>query len=129
VKRLWVLPPLAIVALAVLWYRQWQHWLSYATGSYNVQGVAHNYNAFSGSLSDVGELTIVTSVLASSVILWRAHTCHRYWWCWRHGHFPLDGTTYKLCSHHHPDDVPTLSEALADHDARVPRETEEVSGA
>lgn len=115
-KRLWALPALAAIALTVVYYAAWQHWLAYATGSYNTPGVAHNYNAFSGSLSDVGELTIAASFLTSAALLWRSHTCHRYWWCWRHPHFTLEGTTYKLCARHHPDDVPTLSEALAAHD-------------
>jgi hypothetical protein len=104
-----------LTALTVYYYETWQHWLAFATGSYNTQGAPHNYNAFSGSLSDVGEITIATSFAASTIILWRAHTCHRYWWCWRHGHFNLDGTPYKLCSKHHPDDKPTLQDALDAH--------------
>lgn len=112
-KRLVVFTIALITALTVYYYETWQHWLAFATGSYNTPGVAHNYNAFSGSLSDVGEITLATSLAASAIILWRAHTCHRYWWCWRHGHYNLDDTPYKLCAKHHPDDVPTVSEAVA----------------
>jgi hypothetical protein len=101
-----------VIGLTVLYYRQWQHWLAYATGSYNVQGTPHNYNAFSGSLSDVGQITIATGLMANVIVAWRVHTCHMYWWCWRHGHYSLDGTPYKLCNKHHPDNVPTVAEAV-----------------
>jgi hypothetical protein len=111
-KNAWPIAPILALVLAVMYYHQWQHWLSYATGSYNTPGVPHNYGAFSGSISDIGEVTIATSLVASALILWRAHTCHRYWWCWRHGHYNLDGTPYKLCSKHHPDDVPTIADAV-----------------
>ena len=111
-----LLIPVAIF-LAFWFYHQWQHWLAYATGSYNVQGVAHNYNFFSGSGSDIGEYVIVTSVVGSSLLVWRTHTCQGVWWCWRHPHHALDGTPYKLCTKHHPDDVPTVGEALAAREA------------
>jgi hypothetical protein len=112
-KRLWLLVVVMAIALMVYYYATWQHWLAYATGSYNTQGVAHNYNAFSGSISDISLLTIAASLLTSSFVLWRAHTCHRYWWCWHHGHFFLGDTPYKVCAKHHPDDVPTRKEAMA----------------
>lgn len=111
-KKIWLLPIPVALALTVFYYHQWQHWLAFATGSYNVNGVAHNYNAFSGSLSDVGQYTIATSLITTSVLLWRKNTCHRYWWCWRHPHHPLEGTPYKLCAKHHPEDVPTVKEAV-----------------
>lgn len=110
-KYLLLLIPAAIAA-TVWFYHQWQHWLAYATGSYNTQGVAHNYNAFSGSLSDIGQYTIATSLVTTSVLLWRAHTCHGHWWCWRHPHYPLEGTPFKLCEKCHPGDVPTVREAI-----------------
>jgi hypothetical protein len=115
-----VIAPCVVLAAvaAVLYYPQWQHWLSYATGSYNTQGTAHNYNAFSGSLSDVGEYTVATGLIANVIVAWRVHTCHMYWWCWRPGCHALDGTPYKLCARHHPADVPTVSEAVRDFRAR-----------
>jgi hypothetical protein len=112
-KKIWLLVVAVAIALTVYYYATWQHWLAYATGSYNTQGVAHNYNAFSGSLSDVGQLTLVASLVASTILLWRVHTCHGYWWCWRHGHYNLEGTPYKVCAKHHPDDVPTAKEAMS----------------
>lgn len=119
-KRLWLLLIPAAVFSAVWFYHAWQHWLAYATGSYNTQGVAHNYNAFSGSLSDVGQYTIATSLITTSILLWRTHTCHGTWWCWRHGHWNLEGTPYKLCAKHHPDPVPTVQEAIAAQQGAVP---------
>jgi hypothetical protein len=106
-----------VVFLTVWFYHVWQFWLSHATGSYNTPGSPHNYNAFSGSLSDVGEYTIAGGMWGNVVMLWRIHTCHRYWWCWRHGHHQLEGTPYKLCNRHHPDDVPSVEQAVADYKA------------
>jgi hypothetical protein len=112
-KKVFWLIPVGLIFLTVWYYHQWQHWIAYATGSYNTQGTAHNYNAFSGSFSDVGEVTLLFSVITAFTLIWRSHTCNAKWWCWRHPHHTLDGTPYKFCSVHHPDDVPTVKEALA----------------
>jgi hypothetical protein len=102
----------AAIAYLVIWYSQWQHWLSHGTGSYDTPGVAHHYNFFSGFGSDLGQYTIVTALISNVVVVWRAHTCQRYWWCWRPPAKPLDGTQYKLCALHHPEPVPTVAEAV-----------------
>jgi hypothetical protein len=111
-KNLWFLPVLAAIGLTVFYYHQWQHWLAFETGSYNTPGVAHNYNFTSGFGSDLGEYTIAVGLITNFIILWRAHTCHGTWWCWHHGHYNLEGTPYKLCTKHHPADVPTVKEAI-----------------
>lgn len=114
--RKFVIPLLLIaIGASVYYYSVWQHWLSYSTGSYNVPGVAHNYNAFSGSLADIGQYTIATGLFGNIAMAWRTHTCHRYWWCWRSGHHSLSGTPYKLCAKHHPDDVPPVARAVAEY--------------
>jgi hypothetical protein len=112
VKKLWFLP--AIVALVLTWYyyAEWQHWISHATGSYDVPGVAHHYNFFSGFGSDLGEYVIATSIFSHVAILWRIHTCHYSWWCWRHPHHDLEGTPFKICGYHHPDVVPVTAKQV-----------------
>jgi hypothetical protein len=110
---------LVLIALAAYYYPEWQHWLAHATGSYNCPptgcpgGSPHNYNAFSGSLSDVGQYTIAGGIWANVLVVWRAHTCHMHWWCWRHAAYPLEGTGYKLCHAHHPDEKHGVKHAVA----------------
>src|SRR5258708_36183697 len=105
----WPIVILALIPVVVFFYPEWQHWLSHATGSYNCPpsgcpgGSAHNYNAFSGSISDIGLYTIGVSGVANLTVVWKAHTCHLHWWCWRTAGYPLEGTDYKLCHVHHPD--------------------------
>ena len=114
-KRLWWLPNVAALVLVIIFYHQWQHWLAYATGSYNTPGVAHNYNAFSGALSDLGEYSIAAGFFSHTAMLWKAHTCHLHWWCWRAPKYQLGDTPHMLCHVHHPDEQQTAKEALADY--------------
>jgi hypothetical protein len=81
-------------------YHTWQHWLAYATGSFNVSGVAHNYNFFSGSGSDISELGIFSAL---AVILYHAcrhGNCHMHG-CWRIGGYPVGD--FKVCRKHHAE--------------------------
>ena len=123
VLRWWPsLIPFTILFYLIHWYYQWEHWLSHATGSYDTPagtaaGTPHHYNFFSGFGSDLGYTSIVASVIGAALLQWRMHTCHYKWWCWRHPHHNLEGTPYKLCTRHHPDDVPTVAEAVAAHKA------------
>ena len=39
-------------------------------------------------------------VLPTWLVVWRKRTC-RVPWCFRLGHHPVAGTTYKVCHHHH----------------------------
>ena len=32
----------------------------------------------------------------------RKHNCHQPW-CWRVGRYPVEGTEFVVCRHHHPD--------------------------
>jgi hypothetical protein len=114
-RRAVVLLPAAVAVAAVIWYHSWQHWISYGTGSYDTPGVAHHYNFFSGFGSDLGEYTIVASLAGNIAVVWRAHTCQRFWWCWRHPAAVLEGTQYRLCHRHHPDGIPGVAEAVRRH--------------
>lgn len=110
---------LACIILAVIFYHQWQHWLAYSTGSYNTPGVAHNYNAFSGSISDIGQYTVATTMAANVIMLWKHHTCPAAWWCWRRPHYQLGDTPHMICGHHHPDHShETAKQALRRHHER-----------
>lgn len=82
------------VALAVVYYHTWQHWLSYATGSYNVPGTPHNYGFFSGSGSDISELGILFTLCLLIYHAYRKGNCHTHG-CWRIGSLP--NGDYKVC--------------------------------
>jgi hypothetical protein len=101
VKTNIALVSLGIFAVAaIVFYHDWQHWLAYATGSYNCPrtgcpgGVAHNYNFFSGAGSDITELAIVGGILG----MYHKHNCHDPG-CWRIGRHSVDGTPW--CNRHH----------------------------
>jgi hypothetical protein len=82
------------------------HWFLHFFGLDSASGPA--YLAWSGSLSDLGELTLVGAFIA----VWRAHTCHTHWWCWRRPLFTLPGSPFRTCHWHHPDDQMTPRQAL-----------------
>lgn len=108
----WLLILFGVTTLVVTWRMGTQHWLTVHTGSENMPGTAPNYNFWSGFGSDLGEYTIAAGLFGHVGVLWRTHTCHRYWWCWRHPHHQLEGTPYMLCRHHHPDELSTVAEAV-----------------
>jgi len=116
---------LALIVAAVIYYHQWQHWLAYATGSYNCPdhgcpaGSPHNYNAFSGALSDVAEITIPVSVLGLMATMLRKNNCevHGCWRLGRHG----TAAGHRVCRKHHPDDKLTHADVIAAHAAAAPQ--------
>lgn len=59
------------------------------------------YALWSGSLSDVAEITLITAVLASLAAWWRKHNCHVHR-CWRLSWHPHPGHGHPVCSKHHP---------------------------
>lgn len=97
---------LLLIAAAVFWNFGLQHWLAYATGSYNCPktgcpgGVAHNYNFFSGSGSDIGEITLVSIAIAAFATWWHKINCHVDG-CWRIGKHDKAGGEYSVCRKHH----------------------------
>lgn len=84
------------------WWHALQHWLAVHTGSSNTPGAPPNYNFWSGSGSDIGEVTILGGLLA----IYKRHNCHTRW-CWRFGRHDFTddatGLTYRLCRHCHPE--------------------------
>lgn len=119
-NTLYLVPMLVLLALLIVFYGAIRHWLALHTGTdYCPTGltpqqtmVCRAYGFWSGFGSDLGEYVLVGTFLGHLALLWRVHTCHGRWWCWRHPHFELDGTPYKLCAIHHPDDHPTVKQAI-----------------
>lgn len=76
----------------------WIHILN-VLGVTNVSG--RWYGFWSGFGSDIGEVTIVTGMLA----IYKKHNCHVAW-CWRFGRHSFTdqatGASYALCRRHHP---------------------------
>jgi hypothetical protein len=106
----WILPVIVLwgITALVIWYHSWQHWLSHGTGSYDTPGVAHHYNFFSGSGSDLGYVTILGGLVTIIWHIYSAHNCHDPegwlpWGCWRIGKYQAAGGQFKLCYKHHPD--------------------------
>lgn len=87
-------PVVALVLLAVFWRLGVQRWLTVHTGSENTPGSPPNYNFFSGSGSDISELTL----LGLAVGAWHHVNCHEPG-CWRIGKHKVEGTPW--CNRHH----------------------------
>ena len=89
----------AIVGLAIYGVIDASGWivhpLGYCTGNVHLVVRCKGYNFWSGIGSDLGEVTLLTAVIAT---YWH-HTCHVSR-CWRLGRFAHGHL--KLCAHHHP---------------------------
>lgn len=72
------------------------HGVAVFFGVTNASGTA--YLAWSGILSDLGEVTLVAGLIA----VYRRHNCHARW-CLRVGRHSIDGTPYVVCHRHHPE--------------------------
>jgi hypothetical protein len=114
-RRHLVMAAAGALALAVVfglwWARGGQGWIAVHTGTDNEPGPFYGF--WSGFGSDLGEYALVVGLAGNVTLLWRKHTCHYAWWCWRHPHHQLEGTPFLLCEHHHPDDHPSVREAVA----------------
>jgi hypothetical protein len=84
-----------------------RHWTAIHTGTVYSSNSSIYYNFWSGIGSDLGEATLIGAVSVGVYTLVRKANCHAKG-CWRIGHYPLEGTPYHLCTHHHPG-VPTKS--------------------
>lgn len=105
------------LALGVWWDHGLQGWLVVQTGT-NCGSSGPHYCYWSGFGSVMPWSLFVFSPLVAGVLLvWRSHTCHYRWWCWRRPLHPLtDNEHILLCPHHHPDKEPvSVDDALAHH--------------
>jgi hypothetical protein len=64
---------------------------------FGIGGTGSHYGFWSGTGSDIGELTIVGAVIVGL----RHMNCHDTG-CWRIGLHKVEGTPYKACRRHHP---------------------------
>lgn len=83
-------------------------WLLHVLGLDSASGTA--YLAWSGALSDLGELAIIGGLIG----IYRKHNCHVRR-CPRLGRFPVEGTAFVVCRHHHPDGAPSHHDVLRLH--------------
>lgn len=67
------------------------------------------YNWWSGAGSDIAEVTIIGVVIER----WHHVNCH-VTGCLRIGHFPVEGTPFKVCRLHHPN-IPSHGDITAEH--------------
>lgn len=97
---------LAIIAAAVSWRFGFQHWLAHATGSYNCPpagcpgGSPHNYNFWSGSGSDIGQVTLIGIAATAALAWWHKINCHTAG-CWRIGRHEKAGGEFVVCRRCH----------------------------
>ena len=102
--RRWALLAIVVllvgVALVIADFSSLQHWLAVHTGTVGESGPYYGF--WSGFGSDLGEVTLITTVGLGVYTGVRRANCHTKG-CWRIGHHPLEGTPYHLCAHHHPD--------------------------
>jgi hypothetical protein len=107
---------LAGLALLIAFFAFLRHWAAIHTGTVYSTNSPVYYNFWSGFGSDLGEATLIGAVSIGVYTAVRKVNCHTKG-CWRIGHYPLEGTPYHLCPHHHPG-VPTRGvshEQILDH--------------
>ena len=96
---------LAGLVLLLVFFDFLRHWTAIHTGTVYSSNSPIYYNFWSGFGSDLGEATLIGAVSVGVYTVVRKANCHAKG-CWRIGHYPLEGTPYHLCTHHHPG-VPT----------------------
>jgi hypothetical protein len=98
-KKLWLLPAAIAGVLAWYYWHQYEHWLAFATGSYNVPGIAHNYNFNSG----FGSIVLPPMITLTGIALgfWWHHQCHVAGCFWYARKVTAAGD--RACWIHHPD--------------------------
>jgi hypothetical protein len=119
----------AIVVVVAIDFSPLEHWISYHTGTTTVHPNPVFYNFWSGFGSDLGEVTLITTVGIGVYTGVRKANCHTKG-CWRIGHHPLEGTPYHLCAHHHPD-VPeggASNEQILEHGRRAKAARDSAAG-
>lgn len=84
--------------IASSFFTQLLHPLGTCTGTPGQITGCRGYNAWSGIISDISEITLIIGL----IMLIIHHTCH-VGLCLRPGRHPVEGTGYKVCRRHHPD--------------------------
>lgn len=92
-----------IISIFPAWF--W-HPLGQCVGSHTEYIRCRSYNFWSGIGSDIGEITVATSVIAGIVTFWIKHNCHIHR-CPRLSWHP-DKEGHPICKVHH-EDHPAMS--------------------
>jgi len=79
------------------------HPLGQCVGSHAEYIRCRSYNFWSGSGSDLGELTLL-GILGTAALAYKQRNCHVRW-CWRMSFHPVRGTTRVVCHKHHTVEV------------------------
>jgi hypothetical protein len=74
------------------------HPLGYCSGTRVQVRDCKGYNSWSGSFSDLGEITLIGGLIA----VYRKYNCGAPK-CWRIGKHPTADGLHSLCARHHPD--------------------------
>ena len=90
-----------VVVVGVILFALNLHWVAVHIGATSTL-TGPWYNFWSGFGSDLGEATLIATVIASVGAGFRKINCHEPG-CWRIGHYPLAGTPHHLCARHHPE--------------------------
>lgn len=87
------------------------HPLGICTGTRKMIEECRSYNFWSGSGSDISEITLAFAVLSIAIGGYRKVNCHHYR-CWRIGRFHAGH--YVVCHKHHPE-VPDDGKITQEH--------------
>jgi hypothetical protein len=83
---------LVVILVFLLIHAGW-HWVEVHTGTVNEAGPYYGF--WSGFGSDLGEVTLITAVLASVFSFYRSHECHNEPCHWPAHHTTKNG--HRLC--------------------------------
>jgi hypothetical protein len=75
----------------------WLHPLGQCSGTAHEVARCKSYNNYSGAFADVGQITLLSFVVA----VYKQHTCRAHWWCPCWAKHKVDGTTASVCHWHH----------------------------
>jgi hypothetical protein len=107
---------IVVIAAVALWWDagHGQGWMAVQTGTRcGPTGEPYCYWSGFGSVWP-WNLIAMGGIFTGVGLIWRAHTCHYAWWCWRRPHHQVADTAHFICGHHHPEITPTTArEAVA----------------
>src|SRR5258708_4813838 len=92
------------VVVAASFFHDILHPLGYCTGSPSAISACRGYNAWSGILSDVGEITVIGLVITAMLTAWHHINCHETGCPWPGRHVFIDpdtGEHHRTCGKHH----------------------------
>lgn len=89
----WIL--IAAISLLIIYSNPIWWWVEVHTGAVNESGPYYGFwSGFGGCLGYLG-------IVGTGAAIIRTHNCHVHK-CWSFRTYPVDGTPYKVCRHHHP---------------------------